>query len=415
MPRLTYRPGLIVVFSLLCVILTIILLRELNLAQNNSTSDNSVWVINSSSKFDTEPLDEDLQSVHDLFSIGQHFIVGLENFKTLSILVEHGAIGGIFLGDDYIKGKSIDQLKHEINSLQAIQAINKLPPLIIATDQEGGLVERLSPPLPNRSQLSDLVDHTQCSELPNSCFTLEERLNVEQYGIDQGSDLSSLGVTLNFAPVVDIYQGIRVPIDAGTRLSQRSLSPHPWLVRDISTHYIVGLNQSRVIATLKHFPGLGSATRDTHISDATLIKSLPELETFDLLPFKSQFSQKTNAIMLSHAHLNDIDPEYPTSISHKVVADYLRGDMRYDGLLIADDFNMYPIQNSQLSPGDAAVMALNSGVDLILFTGQLDQFLSILETTLSASSQNSLSQGMLSNSHVRLNQARLWTQNYRSN
>lgn len=405
MPRLTVLAGLLTILSLSLLFLLSTLLDPPQTTENPPDPTNSVWVIESSAAV----------PAHDLYTLGQHFIIGLNDFDILKILVEHGAIGGIFISSDYAQAKTKDQLQLEIATLQTLQGMHDRPPLFIATDQEGGLVERLSPPLPKRSSLKSLVDTRSCSDLISSCFSLAERMQIEQYGKDQGSDLRSLGVTLNFAPVVDTYQHIAVPGDQSTRLSQRALSQHPWLVKAIAAHYVAGLNESRIIATLKHFPGLGSADGDTHVSDVSLTKTIAELGSFDLLPFQIDSLPAPNAIMLSHVKILALDPNYPASISQAVVTDLLRNKLSYAGLLLTDDFSMFPIQHSQQGQGESAVMALNSGVDLILFTGELDQYLDMLDTTLSHYRQDKIDKVLLSISQKRLNQARLWTHYNRSN
>jgi len=414
MPRLNYLPQI----AILTLAISLLFLVYLNLqARNQNPRDpqsiNQLEV--TATKPSASPLNDELSPIHARYLLGQHFIFGSDDFAVLSNLVEQGAIGGVFLSQKYVGQKTLTRLKFEIASLQTIQAINHLPPLFITTDQEGGLIERLSPPLIKRVGLTTLFDHSRCSEIPNSCLTQVERDSIRQYGVDQGSDLNSLGVNLNFAPVLDIYQQVKVPGDRQTLLHKRALGEHPWLVSEVAKHYVAGLNQANVLATFKHFPGLGSATKDTHQANVHLTKSFTDLKAYDLVPFMTHLTNKPNAIMLSHAIIDSLDPTTPSSLSKKVITQVIREQLNYTGLLITDDFSMYPISASPQGSELSAIIALNSGVDLILVTNETEEFLDILNTTVDAYNQNTLDHDMLLKSRERLVQARLWTQNHRSN
>ncbi|NEP15061.1 MAG: glycoside hydrolase family 3 protein, partial [Symploca sp. SIO2C1] len=131
-----------------------------------------------------------------LEKLGNHFIVGYRDFKRLKKLVEHQAIGGVFITARNIKHKSKADIQQEISKLQAIRQDQGLSPLWIAVDQEGGIVSRLSPPLTKLPPLSTIISEEQPIE--------QSKDAVIKYARIHGQELSELGVNLNFAPVVDL-------------------------------------------------------------------------------------------------------------------------------------------------------------------------------------------------------------------
>lgn len=314
------------------------------------------------------------------YELGSHFIVGYHDLAEVTQLVEQSLIGGIFLSAHNVTGKSVEQVKAEVDTLQAIQTSKNLPPLWVATDQEGGSVSRLSPPIPSQPALSSLVDQSSCTEVVDSCFTPAEREAVRTYASLQAKSLVSLGVNLNLAPVVDLYRGTRVPGDRYTHLESRSLGRYPWLVIAIADIYLDEQIKAGITPTLKHFPGLGRVNRDTHYYPAHLPTPLAELENSDWLPFQSLLaSHPETALMLGHVTLDALDPTHPSSFSPAVIQ-HLRSSWAKDTLLITDDFSMYPVRTSPLGVAGATRQALESGVDLILFAYNPDLYYSAVES-----------------------------------
>ena len=140
-----------------------------------------------------------------LEELGQHFIVGYKDVDELTKLVERKAIGGIFITTRNIQHKTAAEIETEIDTLQAIRQTQGLSPLWVATDQEGGGVSRLSPPLTQLPPLAKIVAQQQTESARQQA--------VAQYAEVHGKELSEVGVNLNFAPVVDLNKGIINPKD----------------------------------------------------------------------------------------------------------------------------------------------------------------------------------------------------------
>jgi beta-N-acetylhexosaminidase len=319
--------------------------------------------------------------------LGRHFIVGYDDFDMVKLLVEKGAIGGIFITSKNVGNKTTQEIRAEVDELQKIQNAHHRPPLIISTDQEGGLVARLTPPLQKLPTLASVIDE-------NGNIQKEKLL---EYADTQATELAEAGVNVNFAPVVDINEGLVNQNDNQTVIYKRAISDNPATVAEVASTYCKILKEHGVLCTLKHFPGLGRVTDDTHVSGATLDLSATILKNHELIPFEQNIPENP-LIMLSHVILTSIDPDHPVSSSKKVVEDLIRGDLRFNGVLVTDDFSMGAITSSE----NAAIDALNAGVDLILISYNHDLYYPIMDKVLNAANSGVIKMDTIKTSGKRL-------------
>jgi beta-N-acetylhexosaminidase len=222
------------------------------------------------------------------------------------------------------------------------------------------------------------------------------------YAANVGRSLSELGVNLNFAPVVDLDQGVSNPNDRYSRISTRAISSDPKIVADVAGEYCRELALHGVHCTIKHFPGLGRVFEDTHLDHATLATPADELARSDWLPFRELMQQKSMFTMLAHVTLTAIDRERPASFSAPVVSGLLRRDWKYDGILVTDDFSMGAAYRSNGGLAAASVSALNAGVDLILISYDPDQYFPVVHALLRADAKGALAREALERSNRRL-------------
>ncbi len=332
-----------------------------------------------------------------LEKLGKHFVVGYKNIGELRQLIKLRAISGVFITSSNVNGKSSAEIQNVIRSFQNQRKDQLQPPLWIATDQEGGSVSRLSPPVSRLPFLGDIVKRTADAAL------LER--NIRQYADRQGQELAELGVNLNFAPVVDVNYNIINPDDKYTRIFQRAISNDPTTVAQVADWYCEGLNEHGVRCTLKHFPGLGRVYEDTHLDHADLTTPLEELTRTDWIPFLSLLNKSQAFIMLGHARLTAIDKERPVSMSPKVIAGLIRGSWKHDGILITDNFSMLAVYRSKIGMDNGSIEALNAGVDLILISYDPDQYYRVMYALLQADKEGKLDQDMLKQSDRRLERA----------
>jgi beta-N-acetylhexosaminidase len=327
-------------------------------------------------------------------TLGRHFMVGYSSFDEVAQLAEKGLIGGIYVSRGNVERRKPPAIKAEIAALQERRRRAGLPPLIVAADQEGGVVEHLSPPLKHLPPLSTLAD-----------LSPEARTKkAEEYGRTHGRELTSLGITLDFAPVLDLKpKGKRNRYDLNTMTGERAISEKPVVVSEVALAYVRGLESAGVGATVKHFPGLGRVRRDTHIVSADLDAPIEELETSDWLPFKDLLAGTNAQLMVGHVSLTKVDPGRPASHSKAVIDGILRKKWNYQGIVITDDLVMGAVYDSKICT--TVTEALNAGVDLLLVAFDSEQFYRIFACATEASAQNKLDSEMLRDSDARLQKA----------
>ena len=329
-----------------------------------------------------------------LEKLGRHLIVGYRNLDELRSLIELRAIAGVFVSAHNVNDKDASALRSEIAALQAIRHRQGLPPLLVTTDQEGGGVSRMSPPLRRQPSLGEIVRSNPDAE--------RRRNVVRQFALNMGRDLASLGFNLNFAPVVDLNHSMVNPNDRYTRIYQRAISDDPQVVTDVAREYCLVLRETGVQCTLKHFPGLGRVYEDTHLEQASLSTPASTLEQTDWVPFRALMRDAGAFTMLGHARLLDVDPERPASFSLPVVSGLLRGAWKYEGVLVTDDFSMAAVYASRGGLAAASVSALNAGVDLILVAFDPDLYYPAMYALLQAAAEGRLHSDALDRSDRRL-------------
>jgi beta-N-acetylhexosaminidase len=323
--------------------------------------------------------------------LGRHFIVGYTSFDEIASLAAKGLIAGIYVTRHNIEGHTADALRSEISQLQAIRRARGLPPLIVAADQEGGIVSHMSPPLTAVPALATLA------ALPPA----ERLAKAEAFGRTQGRELAALGITLNFSPVVDLLRTAAPnPLDFNSLISRRAISGDPEVVSDIAAAYARGLEANGVEATVKHFPGLGRVRADTHHFRADLATPVAELEATDWMPFRQVLARSSAYLMVGHVAITAIDSNRAASQSKRVINDLIRNKWGYQGIIITDDLVMGPIYEHGVCT--AVVEALNAGVDLLLVAYDGLQFYRMYDCALSASTGGRLDETMLQNSLARL-------------
>lgn len=323
--------------------------------------------------------------------LGRHFIVGYSSFPEVAVLAEKGLISGVYITRHNIVGSTTARLKEELSALQDKRRAAGLPPLIVAADQEGGIVSHLAPPLTKLPALSTLAD-----------LAADVRTEkAEAFGRIHGQELAALGVNLNLAPVLDLRPEMkRTRLDFNTLIRYRAISDDPAVVADISRAYVNGLDASGVGATVKHFPGLGRVQADTHHFSANLDTPLDELEASDWIPFRKVLAGSKAQLMIGHVTLTSVDPDRAASHSKRVIDGIIRKKWNYQGIVMTDDLVMGAIYQRNVCT--AVVEALNAGVDLLLVAFDGAQFYRIFACAVAASSEGRLDTAMLGDSDARL-------------
>ncbi len=243
-----------------------------------------------------------------------------------------------------------DQVLQFTHDLQA----NADLPLFIATDQEGGGVNRLlaiDGPLPSASQIGATND-------PNY---------ARQRGQHDAAELYRLGINVNFAPVVDVMN------TGGGALGGRTFGSTPAQVTKMAGAYLAGLQQSQhVVGTLKHFPGLGDVPTDPHEVLSTLNRSQSDLEKIDWAPYKALIaSGQVGMIMSTHVVLAAVDPTRPASLSYPVLTGILRDKLGFNGVIVTDGIYMKSLA-AHYSFDQIILDAVEAGNDIICSTYSIE-------------------------------------------
>lgn len=313
----------------------------------------------------------------DLRRVGRHLIVGYHNAGQLMPLLERGAIGGVFVTARNARGRTREKLAAEIASFRMLAEKAGQQSFWIATDQEGGGVSRLSPPLPRQPSLARLIADLGTSEAREAA--------VVQFANRQAEALAGIGVNLNFAPVADLNLDARNARDRFTRTRHRAISADPAIVTEVARTYCDRLLAHAISCTLKHFPGIGRVLADTHIAPATLKTPRSVLANADWLPFRRVLATTPAFVMVGHPHLAAVDQEVrPASTSAAVITGIVRKELGFGGVVITDDLAMGAIRRRPGGMARAAVEALTAGADLVLLGIDGDQIYVVLYAMLQA-------------------------------
>mgnify|MGYP004517593171 CR=1 FL=1 len=225
-------------------------------------------------------------------------------------------------------------------------------PMFLGIDEEGGTVTRVA-----QNPAFGVTDVGDMREIGVTG-------NVElayQAGQTIGAYLHELGFNLDFAPVADVLTN-----DANEVVYYRSFGSDAAMVSQMVERERNGLEENQVLACIKHFPGHGATSGDTHDGIAYVDQSWEELQTRELIPFQDQINRNVSMIMVGHFSLPQVTgDDTPCSLSGTIITEKLRGEMGYDGIVITDALNMGAV-SSWYTSAEAAVMAVQAGVDLLL-------------------------------------------------
>jgi beta-N-acetylhexosaminidase len=298
--------------------------------------------------------------------IGQLFLLG---FKGQSVDQHHPIVadiknknlGGVILFERLLARKenqnniiSPAQVKNLTTSLQNYSST----PLLIAIDQEGGMVRRLKPetgfPGTASAREMGIQDDPTLTALHAACTA---------------RTLHKLGINFNLAPVVDLNIFPDNPVIGKI---DRSFSADPNCVIRHAAIWIQEHKKQKILSCLKHFPGHGSSQTDSHLGFTDISKSWQETE---LIPFKNLIHQDNknpaDSVMLGHLFHNGFDTKYPTSLSHTVVENLLRKQLGFQGVAITDDLQMKAITD-KYGLEESVCLALAAGVDMIIIGNNLE-------------------------------------------
>lgn len=271
--------------------------------------------------------------------------------------VQQYHLGGFVLFDRDFEGETPSSMAQKIAGYQGVSHI----PLLIAVDEEGGTVNRVS---------SHKAFRAYPFPSPRALYTKGGLELIHNTEAEKAQLLSGLGINVNLAPVCDITT------NPSAFMYRRSLGQSPAVTGEFVADSIQTMGRFGVAAVMKHFPGYGN-NADTHTGIARDSRSLETLETEDMQPFFAGIFAGGGAILVSHTIVEAIDPEYPASLSQPMNY-YLRLAMNFGGVIITDDLSMDAIA-AQYGTEEAAVLAVLAGNDLLCSTEFETQYSAVLK------------------------------------
>lgn len=326
------------------------------------------------------------EKIWQLFYVTPELLTGVETATragdSTKEALEKMPVGGIiYFAKNFEDRAQTQQMLHNTKSYTKI-------PLFLGTDEEGGTVSRVgsNPAMggketPSAQSLGEQADPAA----------------VYQAGQDISESLRAVGLNMDFAPVADVASS------SSAVIGSRSFGSDAQLCASMVSVMTGSLTAGEIIPCLKHFPGYGSAITDDHYGTSILTKTLDDLEACDFLPFASGIEAGAPFVMVSHLSVPEVvGDETPSDLSSKIVTELLRNKLGFTGVIITDSHQMASITD-HYSSGEAAVKALEAGVDMILMPQDLQ---AAFDGVKAALSDGTLTQDRIDESVLRILQVK---------
>ena len=341
-----------------------------------------------------DPIAEAVAAMSTEQKVSQLLVAGIEGTQLGQDAVQ--AVQDYQVGGVILFGRNVEsawQLAELTNGLKDLNG--DYTPLFLCVDQEGGRVDRMPPEV----------------ERTPSAWSVGQTLDTEGVGAAYGAllaeECAAFGFNMDFAPSLDIWSN-----PDNTVIGDRAFGNDWEWTAFFGMSAVESMEeQGGVIPVVKHFPGHGDTSVDSHVALPVVDKSLEELWQSELVPFNMVLNQEdyfgaqagpsAPAVMVAHILLSQVDPDYPASLSHRVVTGLLRGEMGFDGVVCTDDLTMGAVSNTY-GMGEAAVLAVEAGCDLLLVCHGADNLTAARDALLEAVDSGRLSPERLDESVKRI-------------
>ena len=341
-----------------------------------------------------DPIAEAVAAMTTEQKVSQLLLAGIEGTQLGQDAVQ--AVQDYQVGGVILFGRNVEsawQLAELTNGLKDLNG--DYTPLFLCVDQEGGRVDRMPPEV----------------ERTPSAWSVGQTLDTEGVGAAYGAllaeECAAFGFNMDFAPSLDIWSN-----PDNTVIGDRAFGNDWEWTAFFGMSAVESMEeQGGVIPVVKHFPGHGDTSVDSHVALPVVDKSLEELWQSELVPFNMTLNQEdyfgaqagpsAPAVMVAHILLSQVDPDYPASLSHRVVTGLLREEMGFDGVVCTDDLTMGAVSNTY-GMGEAAVLAVEAGCDLLLVCHGADNLTAARDALLEAADSGRLSPERLDESVKRI-------------
>jgi beta-N-acetylhexosaminidase len=283
------------------------------------------------------------------WKLAQMFIVGTPGVElgdsSREFLSEYQPGGVIYFAQNYERPALLAEMSQEI---QKTRDPKRNLPLFLSVDHEGGKVQRFKKPFvhfPEPAALGDIGS-------PKLAFLVAEVMAKE---------LAAVGVNLDFHPLCDVHTRPSNPV-----IGRRSFGSDDELVSKMASAMVRGFVANGVISCVKHFPGHGDTTVDSHYDLPKVDVPWEELQKRELKPFVRAIRSRVDMIMTAHILNKALDPVYPATLSYGTITNRLRKELRFNRLVITDDMQMDAVAK-HFGEEDMIALAINAGCDLLLY------------------------------------------------
>ncbi|WP_256975154.1 beta-N-acetylhexosaminidase [Paenibacillus amylolyticus] len=332
---------------------------------------------------EVDPVQEQLSSLTLEEKIGQMILAGVQG-TTLDDqakqMITNQKVGGIIF-----YANNVSTLEGTAKFVQSIKEANQSNPvpIFMSVDQEGGKVSRM-PETVESIPSSRKVGETKDSAL------------AEKMGELLARQVQLAGFNVDFAPVLDVNSNPKNPV-----IGDRSFGSSAELVSRMGIAEMKGLRKEGIIPVVKHFPGHGDTSVDSHLDLPVVNKTEKQLAELEWIPFQAAVKEQVEAVMVAHILFPKLDPDHPASLSDVIIGEHLRGKFKYDGVVITDDLSMGAIaKNFKLD--QAALATVKAGSDILLVAHSYESAKTIFDTLISAVKSGEISESRIDESVYRI-------------
>ncbi|WP_260989862.1 beta-N-acetylhexosaminidase [Paenibacillus xylanexedens] len=330
-----------------------------------------------------DPVKQQLQQLTLEEKIGQMILAGVQGTELdnqAKQMIRDQKVGGIIF-----YANNVTTLQGTAAFVKSIKQANQQNPvpILMSVDQEGGKVSRM-PDAVESIPSNRKVGKTNDTKLAEKMGTLLAR------------QIKLAGFNVDFAPVLDINSNPKNPV-----IGDRSFGTTADLVTRMGIAEMKGLRSEGVIPVVKHFPGHGDTSVDSHLDLPVVNKSEKQLAKLEWIPFQAAVKQQAEAVMVAHILFPELDPDHPASLSKVIIGDHLRGKFKYEGVVITDDLSMGAIsKNYPLNK--AAIATVQAGSDILLVAHSYESAKTIFDTLITAVKSGKIKESRIDESVYRI-------------
>ena len=295
------------------------------------------------------------EKIGQLFMVAAYSNLGASHIEEVCNMIRTYHIGGLI----FFQGGPVRQAK----LTNMYQKLARLP-LLIAIDGEWGLGMRLDSTISYPKQMT--------------LGAINSNIYIYNMGAEIARQMKRMGIHINFAPVVDVNNNASNPV-----INYRSFGENPINVAKKGVAYMQGMQNNGLIATGKHFPGHGDTDVDSHIGLPVIKHNKGRLDKIELMPFRQLIRGGVGGMMVAHLHIPAYDnrKNYPTTLSENVVNGLLKDSLGFEGMVFTDALNMQGVAKN-FANGEAEILAIKAGNDVLLFPSNLKQGISAIKNAL---------------------------------